>query len=227
MNHLLLLHGAIGSASQFAPLRKKLENDYYVHAPDFPGHGGSPIPEKFSIPLFSQFTQDYCRQHKLQQVQIFGYSMGGFVGLHLARNEPGLVSSVITLATKFDWDPVIAEKEISMLQPDRIEAKLPSFATSLRERHAPENWKMVLEKTTHMLRDMGTDNTSSTPRWSEIEQPVLLVLSDRDKMVSQEETLAVYRQLKQGQYCVLPGTAHPIESVDTELLKYIIRRFPG
>ena len=227
MNHLLLLHGAIGSASQFASLRQKLENHYHLHVPDFPGHGGSPLPEQFSIPLFSQFIKDYCQQNELERVHIFGYSMGGYVALHLARTETVLVERVITLATKFDWDPVIAEKEISMLQPDKIEAKLPDFATSLRERHAPENWKTVLEKTAQMLRDLGAANALVPPRWSEIQQHVLLVLGDRDKMVSQEETMAVYRQLQQGQYCVLPGTAHPIESVDPELIECIIRRFFG
>ena len=227
MNHLLLLHGAIGSASQFASLRKKLENHYHLHVPDFPGHGGSPIPEQFSIPLFSQFIKDYCQQNELERVHIFGYSMGGYVALHLVRTETVLVERVITLATKFDWNPVIAEKEISMLQPDKIEAKLPDFATSLRERHAPENWKTVLEKTAQMLRDLGAANALVPPRWSEIQQHVLLVLGDRDKMVSQEETMAVYRQLQQGQYCVLPATAHPIESVDPELIECIIRRFFG
>ena len=227
MNHLLFLHGAIGSASQLESLRKRLDKHYHVHVPDFPGHGGTPIPEKFSIPLFARFIKDYCRQNGLERVQIFGYSMGGYVGLHLAQTETALVEKVITLATKFNWDPVIAEKETSMLQPDKIETKLPSFAASLRERHAPENWKTVLEKTAQMLQGLGAAKASVSPRWSEIQQPVLVVLGDRDKMVSQEETLAVYRQLPQGQYCVLPGTAHPIESVDPELIECIIRRFFG
>ena len=150
-----------------------------------------------------------------------------FILLWLIFRQVLTTGELITLATKFDWDPVIAEKEISMLQPDKIEAKLPDFATCLRERHAPENWKTVLEKTAQMLRDLGAANALVPPRWSEIQQHVLLVLGDRDKMVSQEETMAVYRQLQQGQYCVLPGTAHPIELVHPELIECIIRRFFG
>lgn len=39
-NPLLLLHGALGAASLFDPLRKKLAGEREVYSLNFPGHGG-------------------------------------------------------------------------------------------------------------------------------------------------------------------------------------------
>ena len=38
-NTLLLLHGALGSASQFTGLTEKLKDNFDVHTFDFSGHG--------------------------------------------------------------------------------------------------------------------------------------------------------------------------------------------
>ena len=44
------------------------------------------------------------------------------------------------------------------------------------------------------------------------------MLGDRDKMVSLDETVAVYKSLPNAEMCVLPNTPHPLEQADTGLL---------
>ena len=44
-------------------------------------------------------------------------------------------------------------------------------------------------------------------------------------MVTREETIAVFEQLPNAQLAILPGTPHPIEQVDNDLLAFHIRRF--
>src|SRR5215213_4562309 len=128
MQHLLFLHGAIGGSDQLMPLSKALSADFSVHNLDFPGHAGKAMPAAFSIPLFSTYVKDYCDQHALKQVSVFGYSMGGYVGMYLAKQHPALVRKLATLATKFHWNEETAAREIKMLQPAVIEQKLPLFA---------------------------------------------------------------------------------------------------
>ena len=53
----------------------------------------------------------------------------------------------------------------------------------------------------------------------------MLMLGDRDKMVSIEETVNVYRQLTDARFSVLPGTPHAIEAVDWSLVVPILLRF--
>jgi pimeloyl-ACP methyl ester carboxylesterase len=227
MKHLLLLHGAIGSAEQLQPLKESLQGHYEIHLLNFPGHGGEPMPRAFSIPFFAEQVKEYCASNQLNSLSIFGYSMGGYVSLCLARKHPELVEKIITLATKFHWDEATAAKEIKMLQPEVIEQKVPQFAAALQKRHSPGDWKQVMEMTCQMLKELGDHNALQLADYTSIHTPTLVMLGDRDKMVSLEETVAVYKQLPQAQLAVLPGTPHPLEQVQPGLLRDMITRFLG
>lgn len=225
MSPLLLLHGAIGSRAQFEPLQQTLSASLDVHYIDLPGHGSEPVPGDFSIEGFADFVKDYCVQHRWSKVDIFGYSMGGYVALHLAAKEPLLVNRVATLATKFHWDEATAAKEVRNLQPEIIEAKLPQFAATLKERHRALDWKDLLQKTASLLESLGKHPVLTPTQYAALQQRVLLMLGDRDKMVGLEETVAVYRALPQASLAVLPQTPHPIETVDSALLSFHLHRF--
>ena len=144
--------------------------------------------------------------------------MGGYVALYLAKHHPERIHKIITLATKFKWDEVIAAKEINMLQAAKIEEKLPAFAISLQNRHAPDDWKKVLEKTAVMLFEMGKDNPLQKDDYLNIQHPALLMPGDKDKMVTLEETQEVCQTLPNGQLSILQNTPHPIELVNTTAL---------
>ena len=79
MHKLLLLHGAIGAKDQLQPLAQALKNDYEVHALNFSGHGGEQMPNSFSIELFANDVLTYLDKTNIQKINIFGYSMGGYV----------------------------------------------------------------------------------------------------------------------------------------------------
>src|SRR5690606_24344812 len=119
-NPLLLLHGALGSSEQFLPLQEILSSDREVFTMDFEGHGKSESKGNFTIELFTQNVIDFLKENKILKVDIFGYSMGGYVALNLASNYTDLAGKIITLGTKFDWPTAFAEKEIKMLNPHQI-----------------------------------------------------------------------------------------------------------
>lgn len=221
--HLLLLHGAIGTSYQLRAIAEALSDHYTIHLYDFPGHGGQPIADApFSIPFFSAAVADYIRTQQLEHLSIFGASMGGYVALHLAATQPSLVDRVITLGTKFHWDPVTALKETKMLQPALMKEKVPAFADSLEKMHAPADWKIVVEKTAEMMMEMGAKNPLQADDFKHITIPVLLLLGDRDRMVSFEETIQVYKLLPDAGFGVLPHTPHPAELVNAQLVAAIV-----
>lgn len=225
MKDLILLHGAIGSSAQLAELRDTLSPYYNIHLFDFPGHGGRETGKEFSIRHFAASLQEYIEQNGLSGVGVFGYSMGGYVALWLAASKPGLISRISTLATKFDWTGEIAAREIRMLQPEVIEQKLPAFADTLRKRHLPGDWKQVLASTATMMEELGTHNPLDASALASVDIPVLVLLGDRDKMVTVEETLQAFRRLPQAQLGILPATPHPVEQVNTALLVAHLRQF--
>lgn len=227
MKTILLLHGAIGSAEQLQPLAKALSNTYIVHTFNFSGHGGNPIDGTFSIEKFAGEVVDFLAENNLAKVSIFGYSMGGYVALYVAKHYPEKVDSIITLATKFQWDKDIAAKEIKMLQPTIIEEKLPAFAKQLHDRHQPTSWKTILEQTAQMMIEMGNNNPLQAVDFTALTCKVLLMIGDRDKMVSLAETIDTYKLLPKAQLAVLPNTTHPIEQVDIQHIVFLATKFWG
>lgn len=230
--HLILLHGAIGAMDQLKPLADTLSTDYKIHRFNFYGHGDQEMPASpFSIPLFAQQLSDYIGANipTGELIHIFGYSMGGYVALYLAKHQPQKFSKLITLGTKFHWDITTAEKEVKMLDSATIQTKLPEFAAQLQNRHK-SGWENVLSKTAEMMLQLGLASPNSplvlkAADLALISNPVLILLGDRDKMVSIDETISVHQALPNAQLGILPATQHPIERVDQNFLSTIIRRF--
>ena len=112
MQNLLLLHGALGSKEQFNELEKKLKDSFKTYSINFSGHGGDKIPdEPFSIQLFVQDVLSFLDKNGIDKINIFGYRMGGYVGLFLSRHYPERINKLFTIATKLKWTEEIAIKE--------------------------------------------------------------------------------------------------------------------
>ena len=221
-----MLHGAIGSSVQLEPLAEKLKTNFGIYLLNFTGHGGKPIPEDpFSIEMFADDVTYFVKKNKLEGINVFGYSMGGYVALYIARHYPELINKIFTTATKFIWSEETSLKESAMLDAEKIQEKLPEFAGQLSARHSPEDWRMVLKKTAEMMINLGKNRTLKDEDFELIENEVLVSAGDRDNMVSIEETLKIYRKLENGRLLILPGTKHPVEKVDLDRLSAEIRMF--
>lgn len=226
MKHLLLLHGAVGAKEQLQPLAYLLKDEYSIHLFNFNGHGGKPFAaNEFSINSFANELHAFILEKQIEHACVFGYSMGGYVALFLAKRYPHLFHKVVTLATKFHWNETIAAKETAMLNAEVILEKLPAFAEQLKERHQPNDWQLLLNKTKEMLLQMGKENPMQLSDYAAINIPVLLLLGDNDKMVTKEETTAVQQQVPNADFQLLQNTAHPIEKTDLQQLASVIRNF--
>ncbi|NQW30548.1 MAG: alpha/beta fold hydrolase [Ignavibacteria bacterium] len=219
---IVVLHGALGSHHQFQPLLETLE-DKAVFL-ELPGHGGTPdVDLPWSIRMFSERVEQFFENEGYAETKIFGYSMGGYIALDLARRRPELVRSIVTLGTKLNWSPEIALKETSRLNPDVIESKVPAFAKDLMERHGADNWKNVLAKTAQLMLDIGNNPPLTVENVADVGATVRFGIGDRDEMVTIEETLAFFRSTPNAEFTVLPGTRHPIETVKVRLILDLIR----
>ncbi|NDK54934.1 alpha/beta fold hydrolase [Pontibacter fetidus] len=226
MENLILLHGALGAAATLGALQQALAGTYHVYTLDFAGHGGQAIPEQgYSIELFAQNVLSFMEQHQLQQAHIFGYSMGGYVGLYLAQQHPTRIKSVFTLATKFAWSEEAAVKEVKLLNPEKIKEKVPRFAAMLADRHTPQLWEQVMHKTADMMQQLGRQPLLTTAILAHIPQPVQVAVGDQDNMVAIEETIQAYRNLPNARLIVLPATQHPLETIAITRLKHEIDIF--
>ena len=216
MKPVLLLHGAIGAKDQLDDLKKILSDAYDVHTLNFSGHGGNELPEEpLTMDMFARDIISYLDGKDISTVDIFGYSMGGYAAIHAALNYHGRIGKIFTLATKFEWSPEIAEREVKMLDAEKIKAKVPKFAVELALRHGEGNWIKLLEKTAEMMRELGKGKPL---KLNQLSNEAMVAVGDRDKMVSLEETIAAYRAIPKAKLLIIPGTPHPIEQVNIGIL---------
>jgi pimeloyl-ACP methyl ester carboxylesterase len=223
MNPVLLLHGALGSSSQLEPLKQKLEaRGKEVFMLNFSGHSGVPFRGSFGIEIFADDVLTFIDKQNLNRVDIFGYSMGGYVAVWLALKHPERVGKIITLGTKFDWSPESAEQEVRKLNAEKIQEKVPAFARILEHRHAPNDWKELLSKTRDMMLSLGNQPLLTEENLKTIQHEVLICLGDQDDMADRNYSEQVAEWLPNGTFELLENTPHPIEKVELNRLVELI-----
>ena len=225
MKDLLLLHGALGSKDQFLDLEIALAENYKVHTLNFSGHGRRPSHQHaFTIQNIAHEVLDWMNENYIQTIDVFGYSMGGYVALWLARFYPDRVGKIFTLGTKLKWSDEEAEREIKMLNPEIIVEKVPAFAQSLAERHGEHEWKSVMSKTASLMKDLGHTHLTEQD-FIKMEHTVLLTRGSKDNMVTADETEYVQRLIKNSNYKEYEGVPHPLEKFPLNLLTREIELF--
>jgi pimeloyl-ACP methyl ester carboxylesterase len=96
---LLLVHGGLGQACDWAPIMAQLSRDWRVYAPDRPGHGladpfhFSNFPEEV-LPHAVSFLKDMLDVLGLERPAIVGCSMGGGWAVEFGLRQPDRVSHV-------------------------------------------------------------------------------------------------------------------------------------
>jgi pimeloyl-ACP methyl ester carboxylesterase len=219
MYPVLLLHGALGSNSQLLPLKTRLEESAFeVHSVNFSGHSGQPSLSEFGIQRFGKDVLEFLDDRRIPKVDIFGYSMGGYVAVWLAAIAPERVNKIATLGTKFDWSVESATNEVKKLNPEKILDKVPAFARILESRHAPNDWKVLMGRTAEMMLGLGETPLLTDDIFSKINQKILILLGDQDDMADRTFSERVATLLPQGQFRLMLDTPHPIEKVDHESL---------
>jgi pimeloyl-ACP methyl ester carboxylesterase len=227
MQEILFLHGALGSKEQFENLDSVLRDKFKVHTLNFSGHGRRPSHHHaFTIQNFAHEVLDWLNENYINSIDIFGYSLGGYVALWLGRFYPDRVGKIFTLGTKLIWNTEEAEKEIKMLNPEITVEKVPAFAQALTERHGEHEWKSLMSKTSLLMKDLAHTHLSEQD-FIRIPHKVLLGLGENDNVVTRQETEYAQRLLKNAELKIYPNTGHPIEQVPVSLLATEIAGYFG
>lgn len=212
---ILLLHGALGSKNQFASITPLLNAE--IHAINFTGHGGLPLTKAFTMQQFAQDVIEYLDENNIEKIDVFGYSLGGYVALYTAFLFPNRIGKIATLSTKMEWTPEFTQDQVRMLNPEIIAVKVPKFADQLSHEHQPEDWKTIMEKTADMMVGLSLTRPLSDNSLRQIAHPVILGAGNRDQMVSIEETLKAAKCLQKATVCIL-DTPHEIAKIDVQVL---------
>jgi len=223
MRTIILLHGALGFGSDLSILSHELtKRGVDSRSFTFPGHGWEPFCGNTGIAGLSDALGRFISDSGLQKAHLFGYSMGGYIALYHAATR-GTGGNIITLGTKFSWTKETVLKETQALNPAVIEAKMPAFAATLREKHAdPEK---LLTGTAGMMEEIGKVQFLNSKTFSAILNPVLVCRGDSDRMVTLEESLHAVKAMPNASFHEIAPARHQLESVDVQMLANTIYNF--
>ena len=215
---ILLLHGALNNSDQFTLLSAKLQAYFDVHTLDFSGHSQAPYDGKLDIKVLVGDIARYIQQVDSETCHIFGYSMGGYAAVSYAKSRPTKLGKIMTLGTKWDWNPTSSAREVAMLDPDVMVEKIPTYVVKLQALFGEDNWADVVRNTAALMHNLGHGGGLAEDEYRNIKTDVLILRGSEDKMVTAESSKEVASWLENGTYAEIDDAPHPLEKVDMDVL---------
>jgi pimeloyl-ACP methyl ester carboxylesterase len=214
----VLVHGLGGRSEDWDKLAPFLAKaGYCVYLPDLPGFGQSEKPSDFSYSVRdeAEIVAGFFDALELKQIDLGGWSMGGWIVQHVAAQHPERVRRLMLfdsagLYVKPDWDtklftPVSAaelEKFDALLMPHP--PQLPEFVVKDILRTSHEHSWIIRRAMDSMLT--GRDTTDGL--LPNLKMPVLIVWGDVDHITPLSEGQKMHELIPQSQMNVIPGCGH-------------------
>jgi pimeloyl-ACP methyl ester carboxylesterase len=200
---LVFLHGAFGWAT-FPP---ELAKNRQVIAVELQAHGHTAdIDRPLTYENMADDVAALLKHLKIDQADVFGYSMGGTAGLALAIRHPQLVRKLAIYGSHAGsaadaYEPAAA-KQLLNLPADFA----PPILKDAYLQRAPDakQWPALVAKIKNLSAEF---KGFSREQLKSIKAPVLIALGDRDG-VRPEHVVEMYPLIPNSQLAILPKADH-------------------
>jgi len=233
---LILLHGAFSAiGTSFEKVLPGLAKTRQVIAFELQGHGRTAdIDRPLTLEGMADDVAAALQQLGIERADIFGYSLGAAVALHVAIRHPNVLRKLVLASVSYNLSgihPGLMEG-LGDMKPEMMFGS-PWHDEYTRIAPNPENFATLFAKKSQMDRGIQ-DVPAETIR--AIKAPTLLIIGDSD-LVRPEHAVEMFRLLGGGvfgdtpaglpnsQLAVLPGTSHVTVVYRADLLLSIIPPF--
>ncbi len=215
---VVLIHGLGGRAEDWANLAPYFARaGFRVYMPDLPGYGRSERPVRFSysVPDEAEIVVSFLDAMGLKQVNLGGWSMGGWVVQIVAARHPERVSRLMLFDSagiyeKPLWDtklftsktPAQLEQLEALLMPNP--PPIPGFVARDILRITKEHAWVIERALTTMLT--GQDATDSL--LPQLKMPVLILWGKEDHITPVEQGQKIHSLVPQSELDVFKGCGH-------------------
>lgn len=215
---VVLIHGLGGRADDWQNLAPYLiRAGYQVYLPDLPGYGQSEQPAAFSysVPDEASIVVGFFDALQLRQVDLGGWSMGGWIVQRVAAVHPERVRCLMLfdsagLYAKPSWNTALFTPA-NPRELDQLDALLmphppavPGFVARDILRASRNNAWVVQRALASMLT--GRDVTDQL--LPQLRMPVLLVWGGEDHITPLAQGEAMHKLIPQSDLDVIPGCGH-------------------
>ena len=224
---LVILHGAAGATMlETEPLIRHLEPHFRVLALDFAGHGASGSYD--DVVLSVDFLADNIRGvldfYGLEQVHVFGFSIGGFVALRFALMHPKRVGKLAVHSANVDWNDELATTMNARLNATLLASRYPAIAQRLDEFHT--DWQRLFARVNRMITSLPI-HKQTQHALHRIDHPTLVSAVDEDDLLPLGVPFSLHRALPHSTLAILPGTHHAFRALDPVLYTRLLLHYFG
>jgi pimeloyl-ACP methyl ester carboxylesterase len=217
---LVLLHGSFMWGRNYPTLSQGRQ----VIAIDMQGHGRTAdINRPFTFEQMADDTAALLKHLKIEQTDVFGYSMGGTIGLALAIRHPGLVRRLAIYGSVYrpieESYPPDVLKDFRAITPETF---APKELKEPYDKMSPApNWRGLVAKIIQMERDF---KGFSQEQMKAIKAEVFIGAGDRYD-VGLEHIVEMHNLIPKSQLAVFPNSDHLLFFANPDKLPPQIKEF--
>jgi pimeloyl-ACP methyl ester carboxylesterase len=211
---LLVIHGNGGSLGDMAPQIAHFRQRYQVIAMDSRDHGKSAdSPDTLTYEKMTDDLAALIDHLKVGPVNVLGWSDGGIEALLLGIRHPAKVKKLVAMAANLNpSDKALYPETLALVK--QLMAAVPAS-----ERNTPAN-RRSLKVTGMMLAEPNIDPKAL----QKIAAPTLVMAGDHD-VITDEHTVEIFRNLRNGQLAILPDSTHAVPYDNPVLFNATVERF--
>ncbi|HKR25914.1 MAG TPA: alpha/beta hydrolase [Acidobacteriaceae bacterium] len=234
---VVLVHGLGGRADDWVNLIPQLARDHHhVYALDLPGYGRSEWPRnaKYSIAEEAADVEGFMSKMGLQQTDLAGWSMGGWVAMQVALNEPQRIRRLVIfdsagLTFGLTWDPSLfvpdtpekLQKLDDLLLPSGKAPGVPRFVQraifNFEKKHG---WVVQRNMDSMLTGDDLLDN-----KLGALKMPMLIIWGKQDHLIPVSEGEAIHHAVPQSELQVFDGCGHLLPEQCAKQVAPVVKGF--
>jgi len=215
---VVLLHGFPLNHSIWLPVVKMLSNQARFIMPDLRGYGESPDGNEIhSMRLLVEDVLLLLNRLQLEQVNLVGHSMGGYVSLAFAHSYPNRLSGLGLVASQADADNperrqarLRTARDVRTKGVDMVAHGVPSTLTHR------EDIQEKLHEMFHTVRKQSIINSlkgmaarqDANPWLAGIKVPTLVIAGIQDKLIPAQKSRDLVAMLTKGWLIEIPDAGH-------------------
>ena len=241
---LIILHGLLGNADNWATLGRKFGENYSTFTPDLRNHGQSPHIAEMDYPSMAADIHYFMENQWIHQAYVMGHSMGGKVAMQLAIEYPDQVEKliVVDMATKsypgghealfeametLPLDKITSRKEaedfltLRINQPDVLQFILKNLVYD--KVLGGYKWRMNLP----IIQSSYPSIIGRLPATGVFDKPALFIYGERSQYLLPEDKPIILSQFPQAHFVEIKEAGHWVHAEKPEELFHAVINFLG
>lgn len=213
----LILHGWGSSSQRWDQVKAYLQNSgFMVLAPDLPGFGQTPPPEKaWSLDDYAQWVEEYCEKQKISQVFLLGHSFGGSIAVKFALKHPQIVKKLFLVAPALVRIKTLKKRIIS--RTAGFFSFLPNSTKKvIYKRFLRSDYPLKAGIMRDIFKKVVAEDLSNC--LSEIKVPTIIIWGRSDNITPIRDAYLISEKIKGSKLIVIEGQGHDLNRKAPELL---------